>query len=161
MRLPYAVLKLSFNFRSSAADVFGWWTELEPKGYVGRSLKRISVLERAPGHAKVKTEWSFAGRRFEMDEELVIVSDRLWVWYSSFLGVPAKETFRLDVTAEGCTLDILSEMTPRSWRILLFLLIGWYWRRQDRLEWRAAAASCVQELQTGWKSTAQELSRQN
>jgi hypothetical protein len=147
MNLPYKTLDLDFNFAFDCKRVFDWWTELEPSGYVGRTLKKIEVLENSGVRAKVRTQWEFLGIGFSLVEELEVRSEREWVWRSRFLGVPAVETFTLTPREGGCGLHIHSEMTPGSvFRKTLFLLIGWYWRREDRREWVSAAQACVREL---------------
>ncbi len=138
---------LEFNFPYDTKRVFDWWTELEPAGYVGLRLKRIQVVDRTPRGAKVTTYWSFMGFSFRLDEELEIKSETEWVWRSRFLGVPAEETFSLTKRDGGCRLRITSVMRPQSLlRKIMFLLIGWYWRAEDRREWRSAAKACVEEL---------------
>ncbi|MEM3857594.1 MAG: hypothetical protein QXI37_03700, partial [Thermoprotei archaeon] len=135
MRLPYSVLELRHRYPYAPEYVFNWWTELEPRGYVGRRLKSVRVIERTGVGARVVTEWSYLGFSFKMPETLEIKSDRKWIWYSSFLGIPAVETFSLKEEGNGCELTIHSEMRPRSpLRKLLFLIVGWNWRREDRLE---------------------------
>jgi hypothetical protein len=147
MGLPYETLDLDFDFNFDCKRVFDWWTELEPSGYVGRTLKKIEVLEKSESRAKVKTHWEFAGAGFSLVEELEVRSEREWVWRSRFLGVPAVETFTLTPREGGCSLHIHSEMTPRSaFRKILFLVIGWYWRIEDRREWASAAQACTKEL---------------
>jgi hypothetical protein len=147
VKLPYSVLVLEFDFPYDCRRVFEWWTEIEPRGYVGRRLKRIEVLERSERGAKVMTHWSFMGFGFKLIEELEIKSEYEWVWRSRFLGVPAVETFRLTPTKGGCRLTITSVMTPpNTFRKILFLAVGWYWRGEDKKEWSSAAKACTEEL---------------
>jgi len=147
MRLPYSVLVLSFDFPFDCKRVFDWWTELEPSGYVGLRLKRIEVLEKSDKGARVVTYWRFLGFNFKLNEELEIKSESEWIWRSKFLGVPATETFKLVKRDGGCNLTITSVMRPPTMlRKILFLIIGWYWRREDRKEWSSAADACIREL---------------
>jgi hypothetical protein len=145
--LPYQTLVLQFEFPFDCDKVFEWWTELEPKGYVGLTLKKIEVIEKTENSARVLTRWSYLGFHFSLEEKLEILSKRKWVWYSHFLGIPAKESFSLIERKNGCTLVINSVMTPQGFfKKLLFLLIGWYWRRVDVIEWNSAARACLYEL---------------
>lgn len=147
MRLPYTLFVISFDFPFDCRRVFEWWTELEPSGYVGLRLRKIEVLERADGRARVMTYWRFLGFDFKFEEELEIRGEDEWVWRSKFLGIPAVETFKLTKREDGCTLTITSLMQPPNlFRKILFLLIGWYWRIEDRREWSSAAKACVEEL---------------
>ncbi|MEM0321488.1 MAG: hypothetical protein QXH56_02075 [Thermoprotei archaeon] len=147
VKLPYSVLVLEFHFPFSCRRVFEWWTELEPRGYVGRRLKRIEVLERSGRGARVLTYWRFMGFGFKLLEELEVKSEGEWVWRSRFLGVPAVETFQLTTTDGSCMLRITSVMNPPNiFRKMLFLLVGWYWRAEDKKEWVSAAEACIEEL---------------
>lgn len=147
MRLPYSLFVISFEFPFDCRRVFEWWTELEPSGYVGLRLKKIEVLEKSDTQARVITHWRFLGFSFKLQEELEIKSEFEWVWRSRFLGIPAEETFRLTPSSAGCRLQITSLMRPPSLlRKMLFLLVGWYWRREDRKEWVSAAKACIEEL---------------
>lgn len=147
MKTPYKTLVLSFDFPFDCGRVFSWWTELEPKGYVGLRLKKIEVLGKTERGARVLTYWRFMGFGFKLYEELEIRGEDEWVWRSSFLGIPAVETFKLTKRDGGCTLTITSQMDPPNlFRKILFLFVGWFWRREDRREWAAAAKACVEEL---------------
>lgn len=147
MNLPFSVLELSYSYDLPCPRVYEWWTELEPKGYVGRRLTKMDVLTRSEDHAVVLTHWVFMGIRFSMEETLEIRSSREWVWHSKFLGVPAVETFQLKESGNGCMLQIHSEMRPQSTlRKIMFLLIGWFWRREDRREWNEAYLESKAEI---------------
>lgn len=146
MNLPYSTLNMIFTFPFSCEDVFGWWTDLQPAGYVGLTLRRIDVLGREDNKIRVLTHWRYLWFDFTMVETLIIESDEKWIWYSHFLGIPAKESFTLKKRDHGCELSIHSVMSPNGLRKILFLIIGWYWRYIDRKEWNAAAQACIMEL---------------
>jgi hypothetical protein len=146
MTLPYASLSMSFIFPFPCERVFEWWTDLQPTGYVGLTLKKMDILKSEGNKTKVLTRWHYLWFSFTMVETLVIESNEKWTWYSNFLGVPAVETFTLRKRSAGCELKINSVMSPTGFRKVLFLLIGWYWRRIDKREWNSAAEACQREL---------------
>ncbi len=140
---------LHFEYNLAKKAVYDWWTDLSPKGYVGKALQSIKIIGREDGKILVETRWKVMGREHTMQEKLSLISEDHWIWEPHMgFGIQINDDFTLNTLEDGrVQLRIHSEQhsTGLEGKLLHFLM-GRALRRSMRQEWEAANQALLREL---------------
>ncbi len=140
-------IELKFEYDSSIQTVYGWWTDISNKGYVGKSLKSIEPIGREDEKILVKTKWVIMGFTMHLTEKLTLNPPNHWVWEPHLMGIDIIDDFQLEQTAEKVVLHIHSKTMPRGMKgRLASFMLGWLLDRMMINEWSSADQAFRQEM---------------
>ncbi len=141
---------LTYEYKLPGRQVYDWWTDVSGKGYVGKSLKEISLSgkEHGTGKSLVNTRWKIMGMNMKMMEKLTLEPPNHWIWEPHMMGIQIDDDFHLiEDNGKRVTLHIVSNMHPKgTMGKMAYLIIGWYLRRLMRNEWDAADRAFREEI---------------
>ena len=142
---------LHFEYNYPKKAVNDWWTDLTPKGYIGKALQSINITGKEDGKLLLETRWKIMGRTRTMQEKLTLITEDHWTWQPTIgFGIQIKDGFTLNTLPDGRTQrKIHSQQSSTGLEgKILHLLMGRILRRSMRQEWEAANQAILRELPT-------------
>jgi hypothetical protein len=120
------IIDLQFEYDLPKKIVYDWWTDLSPKGYIGKALKSIKKIREEDGKILVETHWQLMGRNRTMQEKLSLLSEDHWIWEPEMgFGIQITDDFTLTTLEDGkvqLKIHSIQQSTGFEGRLTQFLM---------------------------------------